>query len=600
MRIPLKLSERFMLIKGWTWTPLRIVALYMLIGVLWILFSDRVLIALVSDPHVMNHIQTYKGWLYVLVTALLLYTLIARMTVRQRQSEKRFKRVVENIPDMVAVFDTELKIRYLNSATLAAVGRPGPEILGKDAGAIWPPEICRVCLSALNESLDTRAVISREIDRSLNDGRHRHLLLTFVPISDKSGDVIEVLGICHDFSAQKEAEEKQRNLTRQLTQAQKMESVGRLAGGVAHDFNNMLGVIIGYTELAMVKAAASPELHEDLNEIFKAARRAAEITQQLLAFARKQTIAPQRIDLNETIEGTLNMLRRLIRENIDLAWLPGKGLWPVKMDRAQVDQILANLCVNACDAIDSVGRITIETGNAIFDDADGNDHAGFIPGEFVGLSVSDNGSGIDKPIQDLIFEPFFTTKDPGQGTGLGLATVYGIIKQNKGFINVYSEPQSGTTIRIYLPRDDGRPVGARMDSDDSVPPGRTETVLLVEDNHAILMLTKKMLEGLGYQTLHAATPGQAIELSDKHAGDIHLLITDVVMPEMNGRELSARLQAKRPQLKCIYMSGYTADVIAHQSVLENGMHFLQKPFSRKDLAVKIREVLEPDPGNMQS
>jgi two-component system, cell cycle sensor histidine kinase and response regulator CckA len=575
-----------------TWTPLRIVALYILLGVLWILFSDRILIALVSDARLVNQIQTYKGWLYVLVTALLLYALITRMIRKQRHSERRFKRVVENIPDRVLIFDTELKIRYLNPAARDIIARPASEIIGKPPQEVWPAEVCRIWLPSLHQSMTTRAIVSAESNVPQADGRVRNHMVTFVPIFDKNEQVIELLGICHDLTERKEAEKRQRNLSKQLTQAQKMESVGRLAGGVAHDFNNMLSVIIGYVELAMIKAGPSPDLQEDLSEILKAAKRASAITQQLLAFARKQTISPKSIDLNEAIERTLKMLRRLIRENIELAWLPGSGLWLVRMDPAQVDQILANLCVNARDAITDIGRIVIETSNTAFDDAYCTDNPGFIPGDFVQLAVSDNGSGIDNEILDMVFEPFFTTKRQGQGTGLGLATVYGIVKQNGGFIKLYSEPQKGTTIRIYLPRNGGQAVDSKSGAEETIPLGHGERVLLVEDNTTILGLARKMLEGLGYNPLSAGTPAEAIQLADTYNGEIHLLITDVIMPEMNGRDLAELLQAKRPQLKCIYMSGYTSDVIAHQGVLEDGMQFLQKPFSRRDLAVKINRVLE--------
>ena len=259
------------------------------------------------------------------------------------------------------------------------------------------------------------------------------------------------------------------NLQAQFVQAQKMESVGRLAGGVAHDYNNVLSVIIGYTEMAMDEVDPAGPLHANLEEVLTAANRATDITRQLLAFARKQTIAPKVLDLNETVEGMLKMLRRLIGEDIDLAWLPGASLWPVKMDPSQIDQILANLCVNARDAIAGVGKVTIETGTVVFDAAYCADHAGFVPGEFVMLAVSDNGCGMDKEMLDKIFEPFFTTKDVDKGTGLGLATVYGIVKQNNGFINVYSEPGKGTTIKIYLPRHEGKAVEIQEESTAEIP-----------------------------------------------------------------------------------------------------------------------------------
>jgi CheY-like chemotaxis protein len=286
-----------------------------------------------------------------------------------------------------------------------------------------------------------------------------------------------------------------------------------------------------------------------------------------------------------------NMLRRLIGEDIDLAWLPKAGLWPVKMDPSQIDQILANLCVNARDAISGVGKITIETRKAILDEAYCADNAGFVPGEYVLLVVSDDGCGMDNEILGKIFEPFFTTKGLGKGTGLGLATVYGIVKQNNGFINVYSEPGKGTTLTIYLPRHAGQAEETAAESIEQVPSGRGETVLIVEDEPTIIETVKKMLERLGYQVLAADTPSGAIRLAKDSNGLIDLLITDVVMPEMNGRELANELQAVHPQIKTLFMSGYTSNVIAHQGVLDAGVNFIQKPLFLKELALKIRAIL---------
>ncbi len=385
---------------------------------------------------------------------------------------------------------------------------------------------------------------------------------------------------------------ERKRLRAQLTQAQKMESVGRLAGGVAHDYNNMLNVIIGYAELALGKVKPGDPVQEDLEEIRAAGKRSVEITRQLLAFARKQTISPEVLDLNETVEGMLKMLRRLIGEDIDFSWCPGEGLWSVKADPSQIDQILANLCVNARDAISGVGRITIETDNVSFDEAYCRDHAGFVPGDFVLLAVSDDGRGMDEKTLDRVFEPFFTTKGMGRGTGLGLATVYGIVKQNEGFINVYSEPGKGTTVKVYLPRYAGPAADRPRTEAPEKTPGGDETVLLVEDEPSILKLGRKMLEELGYRVLEASSPGRALDLAQEHAEEIHLLITDVVMPEMNGRDLAAKLQSLYPRIKVLFMSGYTANVIVHRGVLDDGVCFLQKPFSMEDISFKVREALE--------
>jgi PAS domain S-box-containing protein len=394
-----------------------------------------------------------------------------------------------------------------------------------------------------------------------------------------------------DITDRKKAEAEKVQLQAQLIQAQKLESVGRLAGGVAHDFNNMLGVILGHAELAMEEVDADDPLHAELQQIHRAAMRSADLTRQLLAFARKQIVAPRVLDLNDTVAGMLKMLRRLIGEDIDLAWMPGAVLWPVKIDPAQIDQILANLCVNARDAIAGVGKVTIETQNVVFDEAFCARHPGFSPGEFMLLAVSDDGCGMSREVLDNLFEPFFTTKEVGAGTGLGLATVYGIVKQNGGFINVYSEPGQGSVFKIYLPRFTGEPMPPGATPGEEIPCGAGEAILLVEDEPTILNLARSMLERLGYRVLTADTPREALQLAASRRGAIDLLMTDVVMPEMNGRDLARRLLATHPGLKLLFMSGYTANVIAHHGVLDEGVEFIQKPFSKKDLAVKVRQVL---------
>jgi PAS domain S-box-containing protein len=382
-----------------------------------------------------------------------------------------------------------------------------------------------------------------------------------------------------------------KRLEEQLRQAQKMESVGRLAGGVAHDFNNMLGVILGYTETALEEVPESLPLHDDLLEIRKAAQRSAELTRQLLAFARRQSIEPRVLDLNETVGGMLRLLRRLIGENVRLEWLPDPAAWPVMVDPSQIDQILANLCVNARDAIANVGTLTIETGNSTIDEPFCADHAEAVSGEYLRLTVRDDGCGMNQDVLAHLFEPFFTTKEVGKGTGLGLATVYGNVRQNNGFIDVASRPGEGSAFTIYLPR--YVPDADRTQSSSTAAASVTggETLLLVEDQDAILRLTKRMLERMGYTVLAASTPAEALRLGWDHPGEIHLLVTDVVMPEMNGRDLAKSLLAMRPRLKRLFISGYTADVIAHHGVLDEGVNFLAKPFSRQDLAAKVHRAL---------
>lgn len=388
----------------------------------------------------------------------------------------------------------------------------------------------------------------------------------------------------------KRAMEERDQLQSQLIQAQKIESVGRLAGGVAHDFNNMLQVILGNVALALQDLPPESPVREDLEEINKSALRSMDLTRQLLAFARKQTIAPKLLDFNETISGMLKMLRRLIRENIELIWKPGANLWPVKLDPSQIDQVMANLCINARDAIHGAGRITIETVNVSLDMAYVKTHPECLPGEYVLLSVSDTGKGIDAYTRAHLFEPFFTTKEQGKGTGLGLATIFGIIKQNLGFISVGSELGQGTTFKIYLPRA-ADPLLTTTEAFPKRDLRGTETILLVEDEHQILVLAQRILKQYGYSVLAARAPAEALRLAIDHPGTIHLLITDVVMPGMNGRELRDRLASLKPGLRCLFMSGYTADVIAHHGVLDEGVQFLQKPFTVDSLAERVREAL---------
>ncbi len=386
------------------------------------------------------------------------------------------------------------------------------------------------------------------------------------------------------------SEEQRRVVESQLRQSQKMEAVGRLAGGVSHDFNNMLSVILGYSEMALDRLNEDNELYHDLHQIREAAQRSAEITRQLLAFARQQTIAPKVLNLNQTVSQMLKFLQRMIGENLELIWRPHEETWQIMIDPVQLDQILANLCINARDAITDIGQIVIETGNVTFDNSYCSAHLGFKPGEYATLTVSDTGCGMDKETLRNIFEPFFTTKENSGGTGLGMATVYGIVKQNNGFINVYSEPGQGTSTRIYLPRHLGQAEKQR-ENQPTKPHTGHETVLLVEDEVPIARMVHKMLQGLGYTVLSANSPHQAIELADSYQNPIDLLITDVVMPQMNGREMAQKLKNLHPQLNILFMSGYTANIIEKRGILESDTHFIQKPFSFHALSTKVREAL---------
>lgn len=411
-------------------------------------------------------------------------------------------------------------------------------------------------------------------------------------VFDAGGELLFLEGFINDITQRKQAEEEREKLQEQLNQARKIESVGRLAGGVAHDFNNMLQAILGNLELALPQVPPGDPLRFNLEEIKRAADRSAALTCQLLAFARRQTVAPRLLDLNEVVHGMLEMLRRLIGENLRLEWRPAAGLWPSLIDPSQVDQVLANLCVNARDS--GATSIVIETANCLFDRAYCRRHPGFIKGEFARLAVTDDGCGMDQETLAQIFEPFFTTKPAGAGTGLGLATVYGIVQQNAGFIDVQSRPGAGTTVSIFLPRQ-ALPIQAdpEVRFADQAQGGR-EVILLVEDEPSILSSTALMLKLQGYSVLTACNPAEALAAAENLPGNIDLLFTDVVMPGMNGRDLASRITALRPGLKCLFMSGYTAEVIARHGILDTGLQFIQKPFSRKNLLRKIRQVLDQD------
>jgi two-component system, cell cycle sensor histidine kinase and response regulator CckA len=493
------------------------------------------------------------------------------------------KSLLSAIPDIVVKVDHHKVYTWTNQPGYNFFG---DDVIGKEASHYFEAEqnTYEVVQPIFNGEED---VIYLESWQRRKDGEKRLLAWWCKVLKGETGKVMGALSTARDITDQAKMQE-------QLRQAQKMESIGNLAGGIAHDFNNMLSIISGNTEMILEDVDPKNSIVSNLHEIRKAAQRSADLTRQLLAFARKQTIAPKVLNLNETIDGMLSMLCRLIGEDIDLAWLPQDDLWPTQVDPSQVDQVLANLCVNARDSIQGVGKVTIETANSKFDEDYCREHEGFKPGDFVMMAVSDSGIGMDKETLEKIFEPFFSTKDIGKGTGLGLATVYGIVKQNNGFVNVYSEPDQGTTFKIYLPRHMAKP--AHLPEKVSGQPAERghEMILLVEDEVAILRMTTMMLERLGYTVASASTPGEAIRLANECAGEINLLMTDVVMPEMNGRDLAKNILAFHPNLKRLFMSGYTANVIAHHGVLDEGVNFIQKPFSRENLSAKVREVLDAD------
>jgi two-component system, cell cycle sensor histidine kinase and response regulator CckA len=509
-----------------------------------------------------------------------------------RDSEERSRAAFMGSTNSIVISTKEEGIWIdVNQVALDTFGYTQDEVIGTSALStnLWINLSDRLkIVETLNKNGEVR---NQEVQLRHKDGSIIIGLLSVRELTLKG--VKHLLFETVDITTRKRAEAEHQKLEAQYLQSQKMEAVGRLAGGVAHDFNNMLSVILGYAEMIRMTLNPADQLYADIQEIITAGKRSADLTRQLLAFARKQTIAPRVIDINDTITGMLKMLRRLIGEDIDLIWKPAGNLWPVKMDPAQINQILANLTVNSRDAISGVGKLSIETDNKEVDGTWCETYPGLIPGQYVMLAVSDNGCGMDKDTRERLFEPFFTTKKAGEGTGLGLAMVYGIVKQNNGYIDVYSEPGKGTTFKIYLPcnKEEEEITSINKPLKTADTPRGTETVLLAEDEEALLKIAKKMLELLGYTVLAAPNPNEAIQLATKYEGEIHLLLTDVVMPEMSGRDLREVIMALRPNMKSLFISGYTADIIAHRGVLDEGIYFLQKPFSMAALAVKMREAL---------
>jgi nitrogen-specific signal transduction histidine kinase/CheY-like chemotaxis protein len=402
----------------------------------------------------------------------------------------------------------------------------------------------------------------------------------------RSGKITGAVEVLRDITETK-------NLEIQLRQSQKMEAIGTLAGGIAHDFNNLLTTIMGNSELALLNYRNDDPEREDLVEIKKAAQRAATLTSQLLAFSRKQVIQPKILDINDGLRDMENMLRRLIGEDIELCTVLEPELGKIHMDPGQIDQIVINLAVNARDAMPYGGKLTIETDNLNLDAEYFKNHGvEYEPGQYVMLAVSDTGIGMDGKTRSKIFDPFFTTKEKGKGTGLGLSTVYGIVKQNSGYVWVYSEPGRGSTFKIYLPRLEGYEESGIKEPALPEDLSGAEVVLLVEDDDMVRNLARKILQHNGYRVLEAQDPEEAIKISERHQESIDLMLTDVVMPGMNGNDLAKRLEPLRPEMKTIYMSGYTDRAIVKHQILEPQLHFLQKPFKPLDLACKLREVLD--------
>jgi two-component system, cell cycle sensor histidine kinase and response regulator CckA len=505
-----------------------------------------------------------------------------RAELALRESLRRLRAVVEGAPIVLYSLDRDGVLTLSEGKGLASLGFAPGEAVGRSARELYrdAPDVLRDlerCLAG--ESFSS---VGRIGDR-VYEGSHRPLLA-------EDGSYQGTIGVLLDVTDRHRAEEQQARLETQLQHSQRLESIGRLAGGVAHDFNNALMVILGFCEIIRRKRAADEALVADLLQIERAGMRASDITRQLLAFSRRQVISPRPLDLSGFLVDMRRTLGRLIGEDVDLRFHLAEDVWSVRIDPAQVDQVMMNLAANARDAMPRGGKLTIETANVHVDEGYCRLHAGFHVGDYVLLAVSDNGEGMDSETLPHIFEPFFTTKATGKGTGLGLATVYGIVTQNGGVLNVYSEPGHGTTFKIYLPRlrDASVPARAAVAEVGATGGGR---VLLVEDDESVARVTAAMLEALGFVVLRADGWRSALALAGREEARIDLLLTDVVMPEMSGREVAERACALRPDLKVLYTSGYTANVIAHHGILDEGVRFIQKPFSIHDLARSIREVL---------
>ncbi|WFB37745.1 PAS domain S-box protein [Kiritimatiellota bacterium B12222] len=505
---------------------------------------------------------------------------------KMRTSQQITKRIINSIPVRVFWKDTHRVYLGCNEAFARDAGFSDPkEIIGKnDIQMAWEKQ------TEQYHTYDRRviageSILDKEVTIITPDGKKLTHLMSKVPLRNTQGEIFGILGSYVDIT-------EQRQLENQLQQAQKMESIGRLAGGVAHDFNNLLMGIMGYTDICKDQAGEDSDLIEYLDAITEVAQRSAAITRQLLTFARKQIVQPKELDLNESIEGMLKLLRRLLGEDVEIMWSPGPGQMTIKMDPSQIDQILANLAVNARDAIQGVGSLIIKTEAVIIDEKYCAKHEGTLPGNYVKLKVTDSGCGMDKETIANIFEPFYTTKNVGQGTGLGLSTVYGIVKQNNGFINVDSAQGKGASFNIFIPRikTDVRALKPKTLS-KTLPQG-TETILIAEDEKSILITNKYCLESLGYTVLAAESPEHALDLVANYTGKVHLLLTDVVMPGMNGPDLAKKLTEKYPDLKCLFMSGFTADIITRRGISEKNMHFMSKPFGSEELSNKVRKILD--------
>ncbi|MEA2062960.1 MAG: PAS domain S-box protein [Gemmatimonadota bacterium] len=497
----------------------------------------------------------------------------------------RLMSAIKQSSEIIVIADAQAKITFVNPAFEKITGYSREEAIGQNPRILQSGKHDEIFYQKFWETLTNGKTWTGHFINKKKDGSLYTEKASISPVYSTSGEIINYVAVKRDISEEIKLEE-------QLRQSQKMESVGLLAGGVAHDFNNTLTPILGYADMALMGLDKKDPLYMNFKEIRNSAKRAAALTHQLLAFSRKQVLALQVVNLNETITIFNKMLHRLIREDIELVTSLEPSLGNVKADEDKVQQALMNLAVNARDAMPDGGSLTIETANVYLDEEDVRADDSIQPGKYVMLSVTDNGHGMDAETLDHIFEPFFTTKERGKGTGLGLSTVYGLVKQHEGCIRVESEPGQGTSFKIYLPLTEKAETAAMEEKRDLKEASGTETVLVVEDDEMVRDLACTILRSQGYNVIEACDGHEALSKSRRKKGDIHLLLTDVIMPEMKGNELHKRLIKKRPDIKVLYMSGYTDNVIAHHGVLDPGINFLQKPFSLKGLLKKVRETLE--------
>lgn len=500
-------------------------------------------------------------------------------------------RAVEQSPTSIVITDRFGKIEYVNPRFTEVTGYSKDEVLGQNPRIIKSGITPDWVYQELWVMISTGGEWRGELCNRKKDGSIYWEYATISGLRDESGMVSHYIAVKDDITERKRQEALNQKLSAQLQQSHKMESVGRLAGGIAHDFNNMLGAILGNIDMALEQLEVNHPVRADLLEAQKAAFRSADLTRQILAFARKQVIAPKILDLNETLSGILTMLQRIIGENIEINWMPDADLWRISMDTSQIDQILANLCVNSRDAINGSGNITIKTGNCTLDEAACAEHENLKPGNYVWIEVQDDGSGMSRETLSHLFEPFFTTKIVGKGTGLGLSMVYGIVQQNHGSVQVDSELGVGTTFTIYLPQYVGRARPARTPKVEKDYAQGQGTILLVEDEPFVLKVVQSILEREGYSVLAANNGKEALQHIEGLGSEIQMLLTDVVMPGMTGIELSQEVLAKHPGIKCLFMSGYTSEAMVGDAIA-SGAGFIQKPFSKQALVNKVRGVLE--------